>query len=187
MRFCASRTHARRQVCGLAPVGGYACIVRHGVAVPLFLCTICARSRCQYAPSWGCFSSRCSYDNTAKVCAEDDDDFNCITTLEGHTSTVWSASFDATGRLVVTGSQDGSLIVWCASDPSKSGEYCWRPMCNFNGLHASTVYRWVCIHRHVSLHFDRLIAINVLVPTPLVCGDAFRRCACVRACTHFVV
>lgn len=39
----------------------------------------------------------CSYDDTVKVWQEDNDDWVCTATLTGHTSTVWSAAFDATG------------------------------------------------------------------------------------------
>ena len=39
----------------------------------------------------------CSYDDTVKIWQEDNDDWVCTETLTGHTSTVWSAAFDATG------------------------------------------------------------------------------------------
>lgn len=41
-----------------------------------------------------------SYDNTIKMYKEDpaDSDWMCICTLTGHTSTVWSISFDGTGN-----------------------------------------------------------------------------------------
>ena len=118
----------------------------------------------------------CSYDNTAKMWAEDDDDFNCITTLEGHSSTVWSGAFDATGRLLVTGSQDGSLIVWCASTnrSKSSGECRWRPISSFSGAHASTVYSV-----HWSIHSNNIVAASannsfyiVNAPTVPAAGDS---------------
>ena len=36
----------------------------------------------------------CSYDDTIKFWEEDDDDWFCSETLVGHTSTVWSLSFE---------------------------------------------------------------------------------------------
>lgn len=38
-----------------------------------------------------------SYDDTIKIWREDDDDWYCSDTLQGHTSTVWALDFDASG------------------------------------------------------------------------------------------
>ena len=38
-----------------------------------------------------------SYDDTIKIWRDDDDDWYCSDTLEGHESTVWAIDFDKTG------------------------------------------------------------------------------------------
>ena len=53
-----------------------------------------------------------SYDNTIKVWKEDDDDWYCVDTLVGHTSTVWGLSFDVKGRKFISCSDDKSIIEW---------------------------------------------------------------------------
>ena len=59
-----------------------------------------------------------SYDNTVIVYTEDcDDDWIEQDTLEGHSSTVWSLSFDKSSR-IVTCSDDKSIKVWQKSSDS---------------------------------------------------------------------
>lgn len=41
-----------------------------------------------------------SYDDTIKIWKEDEDDWYCVDTLEGHTSTVWSLDFNADGEQI---------------------------------------------------------------------------------------
>lgn len=41
-----------------------------------------------------------SYDDTIKIWREDDDDWYCSDTLQGHTSTIWSIDFDKTGEQI---------------------------------------------------------------------------------------
>ena len=38
-----------------------------------------------------------SYDDTIKIWRDDEDDWYCSDTLEGHESTVWAIDFDKTG------------------------------------------------------------------------------------------
>lgn len=97
------------------------------------------------------FLTRCSYDNTIKLWSEDDDDFYCVCTLEGHKSTVWAAAFGAAGRQIVTGSQDGSLILWNAIGSNTDCSY-WQPMCTFNGLHVCNVFSV-----HWSRHSNKIV------------------------------
>lgn len=64
-----------------------------------------------------------SYDNNICVYKEEDDDWECKATLKGHTSTVWSLSFDAAGERMASCSDDRTVKIWkeCTSD-SAHGE-----------------------------------------------------------------
>ncbi|CAH3195425.1 unnamed protein product [Porites evermanni] len=68
----------------------------------------------------------CSYDDTIKLYKEDDDDWSCFDTLEGHESTVWAISFDKTG--------DRMGVPTHGSDPK------WKTVCVLSGYHDRTVY-----------------------------------------------
>ncbi|KAK4749928.1 hypothetical protein SAY87_027377 [Trapa incisa] len=90
----------------------------------------------------------CSYDNTVKVWAEDgDDDWHCVQTINeannGHSSTVWSLSFNADGNRMVTCSDDLTIKIW-GTDPKKllSGdEYSpWSHLCTLSGYHGRTIF-----------------------------------------------
>ncbi|CAI8041718.1 Probable cytosolic iron-sulfur protein assembly protein CIAO1 homolog, partial [Geodia barretti] len=85
-----------------------------------------------------------SYDDTIKMYREDDDDWICCGSLEGHQSTVWSIDFDASGDRLVSCSADKT---------SKSGETAnlvggggagdenvWRCVCTLSGYHQRDVY-----------------------------------------------
>jgi WD40 repeat protein len=39
-----------------------------------------------------------SYDDTIRLWHEEEDDWYCMATLIGHTSTVWSLDFDSSGK-----------------------------------------------------------------------------------------
>lgn len=43
---------------------------------------------------------------------EEDDDWECRATLEGHTSTVWSLSFDPEGQRLASCSDDRTVKIW---------------------------------------------------------------------------
>ena len=53
-----------------------------------------------------------SYDNNICIYKEEDDDWECRATLQGHTSTVWSLSFDATGQRLASCSDDRTVKIW---------------------------------------------------------------------------
>src|SRR5690606_41162894 len=53
-----------------------------------------------------------SYDDTIKIWRDDDDDWYCSATLEGHESTVWSIDFDPSGENLVSASADQTLKIW---------------------------------------------------------------------------
>lgn len=54
----------------------------------------------------------CSYDDTIKVWKDDEDDWDCIETIEGHKSTVWEACFNHDGEYLASCSEDCSYIIW---------------------------------------------------------------------------
>ena len=55
----------------------------------------------------------CSYDNRIKMYKEDgDDDWVCFATLSSHDSTVWSMSFDKTGKRLASCGDDKCVKVW---------------------------------------------------------------------------
>ena len=53
-----------------------------------------------------------SYDNTIKLIKECDGEWLVFATLTGHTSTVWSLSWDRSGRRIVSGSDDKTIRIW---------------------------------------------------------------------------
>lgn len=53
-----------------------------------------------------------SYDNNICIYKEEDDDWECRATLTGHTSTVWSLSFDAAGERLASCSDDRTVKIW---------------------------------------------------------------------------
>lgn len=62
-----------------------------------------------------------SYDNNICIYKEEDDDWECRATLQGHTSTVWSLCFDVTGQRLASCSDDRTVKIW-KEYPSESGE-----------------------------------------------------------------
>lgn len=53
-----------------------------------------------------------SYDDTVKLYREEDDDWVCFATLEGHESTVWSLAFDPSGQRLASCSDDRTVRIW---------------------------------------------------------------------------
>ena len=53
-----------------------------------------------------------SYDNTVRLFHEEDDDWCCFATLQGHESTVWGVCFDTTGTRVASCSDDKTVKIW---------------------------------------------------------------------------
>ncbi|RXM31383.1 putative cytosolic iron-sulfur protein assembly protein CIAO1 [Acipenser ruthenus] len=58
-----------------------------------------------------------SYDNSVKLYKEDDDDWVCRDTLEGHESTVWSVDFDKSGQRLASCSDDKTVKIWREYEP----------------------------------------------------------------------
>ncbi|XBI12510.1 hypothetical protein VPH35_139376 [Triticum aestivum] len=92
-----------------------------------------------------------SYDNTIRVWADDgDDDWHCVQTLAeagngGHSSTVWSVSFNQKGDRMVTCSDDCTLKIWDTSaDLSQpttgEGHESWFHLSTLSGHHGRTIF-----------------------------------------------
>lgn len=66
-----------------------------------------------------------SYDNNICLYKEDDDDWECRATLQGHTSTVWGLSFDAAGQRLASCSDDRTVKIWkdYSSESGQGGEF----------------------------------------------------------------
>ncbi|XP_075030799.1 putative cytosolic iron-sulfur protein assembly protein CIAO1 isoform X6 [Calonectris borealis] len=60
-----------------------------------------------------------SYDDTVKLYHEEEDDWVCCATLEGHESTVWSVAFDRSGERLASCSDDKTG--WPAAAPTPPG------------------------------------------------------------------
>ncbi|NXN16405.1 CIAO1 protein, partial [Indicator maculatus] len=88
-----------------------------------------------------------SYDDTVKLYQEEEDDWVCCATLEGHESTVWSVAFDGSGERLASCSDDRTLRVWQRYQPgNQEGVACsgtdptWKCVCNLSGYHSRTIY-----------------------------------------------
>ncbi|XP_044432093.1 protein CIA1 isoform X1 [Triticum aestivum] len=92
-----------------------------------------------------------SYDNTIRVWADDGDGkWPCVQTLteagnSGHSSTVWSISFNQKGDRMVTCSDDCTLKIWDTSiDLSQptigEGHDSWRHISTLSGYHGRTIF-----------------------------------------------
>lgn len=81
----------------------------------------------------------CGYDDTIKVWNEDDGDWYCVKTLIGHQSTVWSVLPIRQGNVLLSVSDDHSLILWeCDSLTDLSKD--WRKVCVVSNAHDRAVY-----------------------------------------------
>jgi cytosolic iron-sulfur protein assembly protein CIAO1 len=81
-----------------------------------------------------------SYDDSLKIWKEDsDDDWHCVQTLHGHSSTVWAADFDSSGELIASVGDDKILYLWKRnSDRSSLDMYLEYAI--FPDLHSRTIY-----------------------------------------------
>lgn len=70
-----------------------------------------------------------SYDDTVKLYHEEEDDWVCCATLEGHESTVWSVAFDGSGERLASCSDDKTVRIWqCYRPGNEEGELPPRPL-----------------------------------------------------------
>lgn len=97
-----------------------------------------------------------SYDDTIKLWAEDSDEFYCIATLTGHSSTVWGIAIDpcSDGRQFVSCSADFCIMLWQCDGPvlgNSRGQ--WRAIHSLKGAHTDfPIYTldWSSSHGHIS-------------------------------------
>jgi WD40 repeat protein len=89
----------------------------------------------------------CSYDDTLKLYEDDGDEWACIDTLTGHKSSVWSASFNATGTYFVSCGADQTVMFWKSFAPANQtgiatdGTHSrWKPVCTLSGDHTRPIY-----------------------------------------------
>uniref|UniRef100_A0A8C3ID54 Probable cytosolic iron-sulfur protein assembly protein CIAO1 n=1 Tax=Chrysemys picta bellii TaxID=8478 RepID=A0A8C3ID54_CHRPI len=88
-----------------------------------------------------------SYDDTVKLYREEEDDWVCCATLEGHESTVWSLAFDQSGERLASCSDDKTVRIWHQYKPgNEQGVVCsgadpsWKCICTLSGFHTRTIY-----------------------------------------------
>ena len=78
----------------------------------------------------------CSYDDTIRIWIDDpQDDWGCVATLRGHTSTVWSISFSPDGNYIVSGSGDRTVRIW-----KRVQQYNWECVQVLEGYHDRTIF-----------------------------------------------
>ncbi|KAG9284028.1 hypothetical protein G9A89_022802 [Geosiphon pyriformis] len=100
-----------------------------------------------------------SYDDTIKIWKDDDDDWYCSDTLEGHESTVWGLDFDKTGECLVSASDDKTLKFWRRYPPtitesigSIRADPKWKCISTLSGYHQRCIYSvsWSKIHGRIA-------------------------------------
>ena len=97
-----------------------------------------------------------SYDNTIKCWGETNDDWICINTLSGHTSTVWGFTINREGNTLLSVSDDKSIRIWNGkSIPSGVSLVIdgmeWNFVHEIPNAHNRTIY---------SIDFSRTVDIN---------------------------
>uniref|UniRef100_A0ACD5WWP9 Uncharacterized protein n=1 Tax=Avena sativa TaxID=4498 RepID=A0ACD5WWP9_AVESA len=128
-----------------------------------------------------------SYDNTIRVWADDgDDEWHCVQTLTesdncGHSSTVWSISFNQKGDRMVTCSDDRTLKIWDTSiDLSQpntgEGHESWRHVSTLTGYHGRTIFsaHWSSEDVIASGAGDDAICLFVKEKSSMVDGPSYR-------------
>lgn len=78
-----------------------------------------------------------SYDDTVKLYHEEEDDWVCCATLEGHESTVWSVAFDRSGERLASCSDDKTVRIWRQYKPGNEEGEAHGLSCRAAGLRAA--------------------------------------------------
>ncbi|XP_058128026.1 probable cytosolic iron-sulfur protein assembly protein Ciao1 [Anopheles ziemanni] len=90
-----------------------------------------------------------SYDNSIRLYKQDtmDNEWGPCALLESHSSTVWSISFDASGKRLASGSEDRTAKIWQLYEPDNAlGIPCpdnqpvWKCVCTLAGFHTRSIY-----------------------------------------------
>ena len=79
---------------------------------------------------------------------EDDDDWICFSTLNSHTSTVWSISFAKDGKRIASCSEDKTVKIWKEFQPgnqegiaTEGKDPAWKCVCTIGGFHTRYLFR----------------------------------------------
>lgn len=91
----------------------------------------------EWDPS-GSFLASGSYDDTIKIWQEEHEEWMCVQTLGGHTSTVWDLAFDAKEDRMMSCGDDGSILVW--KIVQKSFKAHLTLLTQLTGYHERTIY-----------------------------------------------
>ncbi|KAI5015180.1 hypothetical protein ZWY2020_056570 [Hordeum vulgare] len=126
-----------------------------------------------------------SHDNTIRVWADDgDDDWHCVQTLteagnSGHSSTVWSVSFNQKGDRMVTCSDDCTLKIWDTSvDLSQpttgEGHESWQHLSTLSGYHGLTIFQPIGQGYYCQWAGDDAICLFTEEKSTMVEGPSYR-------------
>lgn len=81
----------------------------------------------------------CSYDDSIKLWVQEDDDWECVSTLNGHESTVWWIEFTKDGKYLASASDDTTVKIWAQGDDFESNPS-YSLVSTLQGYHKRTVY-----------------------------------------------
>ena len=82
----------------------------------------------------------CGYDDTIKIWKEDDEEFFCSETLDGHADTVWGMTMnkESEGKQMISSCADGCLKLWECDGAHGQGQ--WRCIHTLAEVHRFPVY-----------------------------------------------